>query len=868
VPLMKPSRRAFWVFVLVAFGAICPPLAPEAKEKVEIVPESLPKILREGAASLEQEISALKNRLEMAQQDVKDTDKELLQLRAQVATLKASLAVRELNLKQTQEAQETLTSKAQILPERIKQVQQQRSELALQETARAEAFQALRVEIGRLEAVKHPIWRQPEVRQSYLRFQQLAQQYTAATARLGELLDKRLKLLEEEAHLLEDTRNQLKGYLEEVWKAELLKRQAPVSLKKRWTQTWTALRELPERLRQYIGQLWSSEELPSLVLAKAAPLVGLLGLLFLLLWGARRLRLALLPGLTSWQAVEEERGLRVVMEVAIVLLSHLYHLSLFLWVLLAVWILGFGNTRGGSLLVTALAVWVALKMGFRMVQAIFQGKDINGLLPLDQGTARFYRRQLKCLLLFVLLFGVLGLRTASLLELEPQSRQVLGELFQVGLLIWAIWLLRPKRLDPLRLELPGPAWIRKRWFFQGLRALVLLVLGAILLFSLLGFQNLSAYVAEGGALSGLVVVLFWLVWQGLATILRFVLHPDLGWLGQKYPSIRDRLHRFYPTVKRTTAVLLTVLGTLVILQLWGLEAGDMARYLTWLNRGPSLGFLQLTPVNLMLAGLTVYVGLWFSRFLKSLLETRFYPRTDWDQGIRYTISTTSHYAILLLAGIMALNFLGFPLTNLALVAGALGVGIGFGLQNIVNNFVSGLILLFERPIKVGDLLVIDGHWGRVKEIRVRSTTFETVDQAVIIIPNSELLAHKIINWTKYGKRPSRLTLEVGVSYGADVHLVTRVLHDLCLANPRVLKEPPPQIYFQAFGDSALTFIVRVFVKSPEPRERNAVTHELNTAIHAAFREHGIEIPFPQREVHLKTWPTSSPPPVLLSGGME
>ena len=111
--------------------------------------------------------------------------------------------------------------------------------------------------------------------------------------------------------------------------------------------------------------------------------------------------------------------------------------------------------------------------------------------------------------------------------------------------------------------------------------------------------------------------------------------------------------------------------------------------------------------------------------------------------MQYTITTTLHYVILILAGLVALNILGFPLTNLALVAGALGVGIGFGLQNIVNNFLSGLILLFERPIKVGDLLVIDGQWGTVKEIRVRSTIFETFDRSVLIIPNSELVSNKV-----------------------------------------------------------------------------------------------------------------------------
>jgi small-conductance mechanosensitive channel len=229
--------------------------------------------------------------------------------------------------------------------------------------------------------------------------------------------------------------------------------------------------------------------------------------------------------------------------------------------------------------------------------------------------------------------------------------------------------------------------------------------------------------------------------------------------------------------------------------------------------------------------------------------------------VQYTITTTLHYAILILGGLVALNILGFPLTNLALVAGALGVGIGFGLQNIVNNFISGLILLFERPIKVGDILVIDGQWGEVKEIRVRSTVFQTYDRYVLIIPNSELLSGKIVNWTHYGRVPTRLNLEVGVSYGADVRRVTRVLTEVCRANPRVLGDPPPVVLFKAYGDSSLDFTVRVFLQSPEPKERTAATHELNSAIFEAFQREGIEIPFPQRDLYIKNWPAA-----LVKGG--
>jgi small-conductance mechanosensitive channel len=262
--------------------------------------------------------------------------------------------------------------------------------------------------------------------------------------------------------------------------------------------------------------------------------------------------------------------------------------------------------------------------------------------------------------------------------------------------------------------------------------------------------------------------------------------------------------------------------------------------------------MKLAILNVVGAILALYLGFFLSRLLRGLILMRIFPRTALDTGVQYTISTTLHYVILTIAGLIALNILGFPLTNLALVAGALGVGIGFGLQNIVNNFFSGLILLFERPIKVGDMLVIDGQWGRVKEIRVRSTIFETFDRYVMVIPNSELVSGKVINWTHYGAGINRLTLKVGVSYGSDVRQVTALLTEICRANPRVVAEPPPQVYFAVYGDSSLDFTIWVHLRTPS--DRLPATHELNSAIFEAFREHGIEIPLPQRDLHIKEWP--------------
>jgi small-conductance mechanosensitive channel len=302
-------------------------------------------------------------------------------------------------------------------------------------------------------------------------------------------------------------------------------------------------------------------------------------------------------------------------------------------------------------------------------------------------------------------------------------------------------------------------------------------------------------------------------------------------------------------------LLSVILGAAVIfwnLDFWGVPPDKVAWAFQWLTWGPTLGPVKLTILNLAAVSLALYLGFWLSRLIRSLMGLRIFPRTGLDQGVQYTITTTVHYAVLVLAALVALNILGFPLTNLALVAGALGVGIGFGLQNIVNNFISGLILLFERPIKVGDLLVIDGQWGTVKEIRVRSTLFETSDRSVLIIPNSELVSNKVLNWTHYGRGVNRLTLKVGVGCDSDVRRVTQLLTDICRANPRVVEDPPPQIYFAVYGDSTLDFTIWAYLRTPA--DRIPATHELNSAILETFQQHGIETPFPQRDLHIKDWP--------------
>jgi small-conductance mechanosensitive channel len=198
---------------------------------------------------------------------------------------------------------------------------------------------------------------------------------------------------------------------------------------------------------------------------------------------------------------------------------------------------------------------------------------------------------------------------------------------------------------------------------------------------------------------------------------------------------------------------------------------------------------------------------------------------------------------------LALWTLGFEFTQLTIILSALGVGIGFGLQGVVNNFVSGLILLFERPVRVGDYIEFGGNWAEIKGIGLRATTVQTFDQADVIIPNADLVTNQVTNWTLSNRRV-RLIVPVGVAYGSDVPLVMETLIACAKANSMVAKTPPPQVLFLSFGESSLDFELRVWVLDADDRLK--VRSELHQEIDWSFREAGIEIAFPQRDLHVRS----------------
>lgn len=241
---------------------------------------------------------------------------------------------------------------------------------------------------------------------------------------------------------------------------------------------------------------------------------------------------------------------------------------------------------------------------------------------------------------------------------------------------------------------------------------------------------------------------------------------------------------------------------------------------------------------------------WTSRLLRLWLSRRALQRFGVEPGAAFAIANLTSYAFAVLGFMIGLQTAGVDLSSLAVILGALGVGIGFGLQTIASNFVSGLILLFERPIQVGDRIQLEQLHGRVVRIRARATEVLTNDNISVIVPNSEFVSQRVINWSR-GGASMRVRVPVGVDYGSDVDLVQRALLEAAASVEAVLKEPAPSVRLKRFGESSLDFELLVWTSELLQR-RGECESRVHFAILASLLRHGIGIPFPQRDVHLRS----------------
>lgn len=523
----------------------------------------------------------------------------------------------------------------------------------------------------------------------------------------------------------------------------------------------------------------------------------------------------------------------------------------------------FERGLAGDVLVAAAGAGAMAVLAAGFARAVLAPYSPGGwrLVPLTGASARrLYRRTL----------ALTGLVAGLVLVEYPAGRhlQVSQEIaafydlvangavavFILRLLPGRLWQWREKESG---LSTPGP-----RRFARVLRTAAIVASLSVPLLSLAGFGALASYLAanlvETAFTLGLVAIAHAVARDSITLALtRRDVAAEPGEArarggdppaaaGEAQEGAGDAMLRFWYLVAADVA--LALIAAVALLRGWGLAWEDIGGWLAAASDGLRIGPFRLSITDLLLAFAVFVALLAASRWLQRLLETRIFPQTRLDAGIRNSLKTTIGYVGLFIAAMAAVSTAGVDLASIAIIAGALSIGIGFGLQNIVNNFVSGLILLVERPIKVGDWIVVGERQGYVERIKVRATEIQTFERSSVIIPNSELLSSALVNWT-HRDAIGRIEIAVGVSYGSEVERVRETLLEVAASHPDVMRDPAPVVFFMAFGDSSLDFELRCFV--PQAIWKLRVGTEMRFEVLRLFRERGIEIPFPQRDVHVR-----------------
>jgi potassium-dependent mechanosensitive channel len=388
---------------------------------------------------------------------------------------------------------------------------------------------------------------------------------------------------------------------------------------------------------------------------------------------------------------------------------------------------------------------------------------------------------------------------------------------------------------------------------RAIRSLVWIIVAAIVASALTGYLALAHFLAQQLVVTGLILVSVYLllVWiDGLAQCIS----DDSGalgrWLSERGKLDPGRREQLALPVKLLLKLAVLIVAVPFIMLQWGYTRPDIEEWYRQLFFGFHIGDTHVTLGALAASVIVFAVGYAAARLFQGWLDIQVLQPAGLSGGVRHSIRTAVGYIGILIAALVAFSYAGFSLSSLAIVAGAFSIGIGFGLQNIVNNFVSGLILLVERPVRVGDLVVVGGEEGYVRKISVRSTELETFDHANMLIPNSAFISENVKNWT-LRNRVVRIAISVGVAYDCDPGEVRDVLVRVARENPDVLGHPQPLVELTGFGASSINFALYAFVEIHEMARPMNVRTDLSIAIFRTFAKTGIRIPFNQADIRIR-----------------
>ena len=370
----------------------------------------------------------------------------------------------------------------------------------------------------------------------------------------------------------------------------------------------------------------------------------------------------------------------------------------------------------------------------------------------------------------------------------------------------------------------------------------------VLVAEILGYSKLAGFVFSTSIITLILIASIWIFKTMLSGLLKMAVRSSAL---QRIEIVREKTPEILGRLVNISNLILLTFFVAQLLELWTDLDSPYAALLAILSFGISLGPFHITVGLIVMAAIIFYGSFIVSSILGTVFDEAIFKRSGVDRGSGASYRTIIKYVFVFVGFLLALSVLGFDLRNIAIFGGALGIGIGFGLQSIVNNFVSGLILLFERPVKVGDIVTVEGDLGEIKKIGIRSSLVNRFDHSDLVVPNSVLASNTIINWTLTDK-VTRITIPVGVAYGSDVPLVMKTLSEVADSITLVATDIAPQVIFMSFGESSLDFELRVWATKFD--QRILIISELHKEIDRRFREAGIVIPFPQRDLHLKEVP--------------